>query len=111
MKNRGKNMIISMIQVEYLVMDLVRGTNIELFGVSDIGKKEYAGIELDLFDYLDKITDFESDVKTLIKELEERLPANMFISDADYSEKTSINDIDGLEYPDYHAFVQIVELI
>lgn len=104
-------MIISMIQVEYLVMDLIRGTNIELFGVTDIGKREYEGIELDLFDHLDKITDFESDVETLIKELEERLPANMFISDAEYSKKTSINDIDGLEYPDYHAFVQIVELI
>lgn len=104
-------MIVSMTQIEYLIMDLVKGTNIELFGVSNIGKKEYAGIELDLFDYLDKITDFESDVEDLIKELEERLPANIFVSNADYSEKTSINDIDGLEYPDYHAFVQIVELI
>lgn len=101
----------SMIQVEYLVMDLIRGTNIELFGVTDIGKREYEGIELNLFDHLDKITDFESDVEALIKELEEQLPANMFISDAEYSEKTSINDIDGLEYPDYHALVQIVELI
>ena len=104
-------MIMGMTQIEYLIIDLIKGTNMELFGVSDIGKKEYAGIELDLFDYLDKITDFESDVEALIKELEERLPANMFISDAEYSEKTSINDIDGLEYPDYHAFVQIVELI
>ena len=104
-------MIMSMIQVEYLVMDLIRGTNIELFGVTDIGKREYEGIELNLFDHLDKITDFESDVEALIKELEEQLPANMFISDAEYSEKTSINDIDGLEYPDYHALVQIVELI
>lgn len=111
MKNRGKNMIMSMTQIEYLVMDLVKGTNMELFGVSNIGKEEYDGIELDFFDYLDKITDFKSDVEALIKELEERLPANMFISDAEYSEKTSINDIDGLEYPDYHAFVQIVELI
>ena len=104
-------MIMSMIQVEYLVMDLIRGTNIELFGVTDIGKREYEGIELNLFDHLDKITDFESDVEALIKELEEQLPANMFISDAEYSEKTSMNDIDGLEYPDYHALVQIVEVI
>lgn len=104
-------MIMGMTQIEYLVMDLVKGTNMELFGVSDIGKREYAGIELDLFDYLNKITDFESDVEALIKELEERLPANIVVSNADYSEKTSINDIDGLEYPDYHAFVQIVELI
>lgn len=100
-------MIISMIQVEYLVMDLIRGTNIELFRVTDIGKEEHECIELDLFDHLDKITDFESDVEALIKELEEQLPANMFISDAEYSEKTSVNDIDGLEYPDYHAFVKI----
>lgn len=92
-------------------MDLVKGTNMKLFGVSDIGKKEYAGIEIDLFDHLNKITDFESDVEALIKELEEQLPANIFISDAQYSEETSVNDIDGLEYPDYHAFVQIVELI
>ena len=104
-------MIMDMTQIEYLVMDLVRGTNIELFGVSNIEKKEYTGIELDLFDYLDKIIDFESDVEALIKELEEQLPANIFVSNADYSEKTSINDIDGLEYPNYHAFVQIVELI
>lgn len=104
-------MILSMTQIEYLIMDLVKGTNMELFGVSDIRKKEYAGIELDLFDHLNKITDFESDVEALIKELEEQLPANIFISDAQYSEKTSVNDIDGLKYPDYHAFVQIVELI
>lgn len=97
-------------QIEVLVAQLVMGTNMELYGTTNIDEEEYYGIELDLFDYLDKVTDFESDVEGLMQDLEEILDANIFISDPRYTDIFSICDLDGKEYPNYHAFIQIVKL-
>lgn len=86
--------------------DYCIGTNVECYGVIDYEKENFIGLEIDLFDYLDKITDFEEDIEVLLAELDEKLEENWIISH-EYSEETSVSDLDGIEYPDYHCYIKI----
>lgn len=91
-----------------LVNELTRGTNIEVYDVSEIKIGERYGLRFDLFDYLNKVTDFESDIEGLLVELDETLNKNYLFSH-NYSPEMEICDIDGELYPDYHCYLKIYQ--
>lgn len=93
------------------IMDeFVYGTNIEIYGVSQYKEDNNDGLEFDLFDCDNKITDFESDVASLLDELDKELETK-WICSHEYSDETSISDLDGEEYPDYHCYVRIYQKV
>ena len=89
-----------------IVYQLTSGTNIEVYDISKIKIGEKCGLRFDLFDYLNKVTDFESDVETLLMELDEILEKKYLFSH-NYSPETEICDLDGELYPDYHCCLRI----
>lgn len=89
-----------------IVYQLTNGTNIEVYDISEIKIGERCGLKFDLFDYLNKITDFESDVENLLMELDEILKKKYLFSHH-YSPEMEICDIDGELYPDYHCYLRI----
>lgn len=89
-----------------LVDELTRGTNIKVYDVSEIKIGERYGLRFDLFDYLNKVTDFESDIEGLLAELDEILEKKYLFSHH-YSPEMEICDIDGELYPDYHCYLRI----
>ena len=93
-----------------LIEDLTSGTNIEIYDFSKYIMGDKYGLKIDLFDHLNKITDFESDIESLLAELDEKLEEEYLFSH-NYSSETSINDIDGLEYPDYHCYLKIYKKV
>lgn len=88
------------------VEDLTYGTNMEVYDVSEYEEDDKSGLKFDLFDCEDKITDFESDVAGLLDTLDKELKTEWIVSH-EYSDETSICDIDGEEYPDYHCYVRV----
>lgn len=89
-----------------IVHQLTSETNIEVYDISKIKIGEKCGLRFDLFDYLNKVTDFESDVEALLMELDEILEKKYSFSH-NYSPETEICDIDGELYPDYHCCLRI----
>ena len=89
-----------------IVYQLTNGTNIEVYDISEIKIGERCGLKFDLLDYLNKITDFESDVENLLMELDEILKKKYLFSHH-YSPEMEICDIDGELYPDYHCYLRI----
>ena len=89
-----------------IVYQLTSGTNIEIFDISKIKIGEKHGLKFDLFDYLNKVTDFESDIEDLLMELDEILEKKYLFSH-NYSPEMEICDIDGELYPDYHCYLRI----
>lgn len=89
-----------------IVDELTYGTNMEIYDVSEYQEDDRYGLEFDLFDCDNKVTDFESDVAGLLNILDKELDAK-WICSHEYSEETSICDLDGEEYPDYHCYVKI----
>lgn len=99
--------IISLDDIQALVLQELDGLkNIELYDIQEVEVKEKNGLEFNLFDYLDKSSDFECDIENLLYILDKKLPER-FIFNHSYTEETSISDLDGEEYPDYHCFVKI----
>lgn len=96
----NKNVIID------LVYKLTSGTNIEVYDISDLVVGNNRGLKFDLFDYLDKGTDFESDVEGLLAELDRELEKD-FLFSHNYSAEEEICDIDGELYPDYHCYLRV----
>ena len=89
-----------------IVDELTYGTNMEVYDVSEYQEDNRYGLIFDLFDCENKITDFESDVADLLDTLDKELDTK-WICSHEYSEETSICDLDGEEYPDYHCYVKI----
>lgn len=85
------------------IYDYCGGTNIDVYDISDFSDINKIALELDLFDYLDKATDFESDVESLKTTLMEL----GWIVKCLYLEETSVSDLDGEEYPNYHCIMKI----
>lgn len=83
--------------------------NLEVYSIEEIKIGNKNGLRFDLFDHLDKVSDFESDVEDILYELDKQLPEK-FIFKHYYSDLYSVSGIDGEEYPDYHCWLKIWEV-
>ena len=100
-------MIVGETQLEYTVKKIIESyNNIEIYDVSEFETQQAYGFKFDLFDYLNKDVDFEHDIECLLNELDKTLDANILIGH-EYLEPTSICDLDGKSYPDYHCWVYV----
>ena len=93
-----------------VMYELTSGSNIEIYGWQEYIMGVYRGLKFDLFDYLNKVTDFESDIESLLVELRQQLGQD-FIFSHNYSPEMEICDIDGRYYPDYHCYLKIYKSI
>ena len=84
--------------------------NLEIYSVMEIDEGNKKGLAFDLFDYLNKETGFEQEVETLLYILDKKLDER-FVFSHNYSDESSLCDLDGEEYPDYHCVLKIWELI
>lgn len=103
-------MIMSRHQVADITDELTIGTNMKLYGYTDIEEKEYYGIELDILDCFNDPEEFKANLNDLIKKLEEILNANIFISDPEQMDMICVDIINNKEYLQHHAFIQVVKL-
>ena len=93
-----------------VMCELTSGSNIEIYDCQEYVMGVYRGLRFDLFDHLNKVTDFESDIKSLLMELRQQLGQD-FIFSYNYSPEMEICDIDGELYPDYHCYLKIYKSI
>mgnify|MGYP007038184353 CR=1 FL=1 len=63
-----------------VMYELTSGSNIEIYDCQEYIMGVYRGLKFDLFDYLNKVTDFESDIKSLLMELRQQLGQDFIFS-------------------------------
>ena len=93
-------------EIENYIYNECFGTNMEYYEAMDIADDDIEyGIEINLFDYLNKITDFESDVEALLSEIDKKLDED-YLFTHHYEE---FNDVDeeGYKFSQYHCFIKI----
>ena len=92
-------------KIEYMIYEEL-SQDIEYYGSIYFEEDNKIGLELDLFDYLNKETKFEQAIEELLWTLDKILPKEINFSHC-YSEPTSVSGLDGLECLDYHCYLKV----
>lgn len=91
--------------IEKMIFQECIGSNMEFFGSVNTDN----GIKIELVDYLDKTTDFESDVSCLWEEVRKNLDKNLGCA-LRYSKKSAMNSLTGETEEIYCCYIEIFYL-